>query len=88
MDTLNFSIAEGKKNFSKIIRASEEKNQAIIISRRGNPVAIILPYNEYKKNRKKEALKEIQEVRAIYGQSEITAKEIYETSRRMLEEKV
>ena len=84
MDTLNFSIAEGKKNFSKIIKASEEKNQGIIISRRGNPVAIILPYKEYKKNRKKVALREIQEVRAIYHQTEISAREIYEISKKEL----
>jgi prevent-host-death family protein len=47
MDILNISIAEGKKNFSKIIRASEEKNQRIIISRRGMSVAIIFPYEEF-----------------------------------------
>ncbi len=87
MNTVNYSIAEGKKNFSKIIRTSEEKKQEIIITRRGNPVAIIIPYQEYKKNRKREALRVIQETRAIYHQSEVTAKEIYETSRRMLEEK-
>jgi hypothetical protein len=27
MNTVNYSIAEGKKNFSKIIRTSEEKKQ-------------------------------------------------------------
>ena len=87
MNTLNYSIAEAKKNFSKIIKASEEKKQEIIITRRGNPVSVIIPYQEYKKNRKREALRAIQETRAIYHQSEITAKEIYETSRRILEEK-
>ena len=87
MDTLEFSIAEGKKNFSKIIKASEEKKQRVIISRRGNPVAIILPYKEYQRNRKKEALSEIQETRAIYHQSEITAREVYEISRKELEKR-
>ncbi|MCK4467474.1 MAG: type II toxin-antitoxin system Phd/YefM family antitoxin [Desulfobacterales bacterium] len=87
MNTLNYSIAEGKKNFSKIIKFSEEKKQEIIITRRGNPVSVIISYREYKENRKREALRVIQETRAIYHQSEITAKEIYETSRKMLEEK-
>ncbi len=87
MNTVNYSIAEGKKNFSKIIKTSEEKKQEIIITRRGNPVAIIIPYQEYKKNKKREALKVIQEARAIYHKSEVTAKEIYEASRRILEEK-
>jgi len=85
MNTLNVSIAEGKKNFTKIIRASEEKKQKIIVSRRGNPVAIILPYEEYQKSRKREALEKIKETRAIYHQSGISAEEVYEISKKELE---
>ena len=84
MNTLNVSIAEGKKNFTKIIRASEEKKQKIIVSRRGNPVAIILPYEEYQKSRKREALEKIKEARAIYRRSGISAEEVYEISRKEL----
>ena len=69
MDILNVSITEGKKDFTKIIRASEEKKQKIIVSRRGNPVAIILPYEEYSKSRKIDALQKIKEARAIYQRS-------------------
>jgi len=87
MDTQDFSIAEGKKNFSKIIKASEDKKEAIVISRRGKPVAIIVPYEEYQRTRKREALREIQEVRAVYSKSGLKAKEIYEISKGMLEEK-
>lgn len=87
MDTLDFSIAEGKKNFSKIIKASEEKKEAITISRRGKPVAMIVPYEEYHKSRKKEALRQIQEARAVYSKSGISAKEVYEISKGMLDEK-
>ena len=87
MNTLNVSIAEGKKNFTKIIRASEEKKQKIIVSRRGNPVAIILPYEEYHKSRKKEALEKIKETRAIYRRSGISAEELYEISKKELENK-
>lgn len=87
MNTLNVSIAEGKKNFTKIIRASEEKKQRIVVSRRGNPVAVILPYEEYQKSRKKEALEKIKEVRAIYQQSEISARTAHEISKKDLENK-
>ena len=87
MNTLNVSIAEGKKNFTKIIRASEEKKQKIIVSRRGNPVAVILPYEEYHKSRKKEALEKIKEARAKYRQSGITAEEVHEISKAELENK-
>jgi prevent-host-death family protein len=88
MDTLNISIAEGKKNFSKIIRASEEKNQRIIISRSGRRAAIIFPYEEFEKNKKKEALKRITELRLIYRRSGITANEVYEISRNGLQKKI
>lgn len=87
MNTLNVSIAEGKRNFTKIIRASEEKRQKIIVSRRGTPVAVILPYDEYNKTRKKEALEKIKEARAIYRKSGISAEEIYQISKKELEGK-
>ena len=86
METLHFSIAEGKKNFSKIIKASGENKQRIIISRRGIPVAIILPYEEYKEKRKMEALKEIQELRAVYQKAEISAQKVHKISREELEQ--
>jgi prevent-host-death family protein len=87
MNTMNVSVAEGRKNFSKIIRASEEKKQKIIVSQRGNPVAIILPYDEYNKSRKKEALRRIEEARAVYHKSGISAEEVYEISKKELENK-
>ena len=87
MGDLDFSIAEGKKHFSRIIKTSEERKEPITISRRGKPVAIIVPYEEYQKSRRKEALREIQEARAIYCKSGITAKKVYEISKEMLEGK-
>ena len=87
MNTLNVSIAEGKKNFAKIIRASEEKHQKIIVSRRGNPVAVILPYEEHMKNRKREALLKIEEARAVYHQSGMSAEAVHRISRKELEDK-
>ena len=87
MNALNVSIAEGKKNFAKIIRASEEKHQKIIVSRRGNPVAVILPYDEHMKNRKREALIKIEEARAVYHKSGMSAEEVHRISRKELQNK-
>lgn len=86
MGNLDFSIAEGKKNFSKIIKTSEEKKEPIVISRRGKPVAIIIPYEEYQRTMKKDALREIHEARESYRKLGISAKKVYEISRGMLEE--
>ena len=87
MNALNVSIAEGKKNFAKIIRASEEQKQKIIVSRRGNPVAVILPYDEHMKNRKREALIKIEEARAVYHKSGMSAEEVHRISRKELQNK-
>jgi prevent-host-death family protein len=87
MNALNVSIAEGKKNFAKIIRTSEEKRQKIIVSRRGNPVAIILPYEEHMKNRKREALIKIKEARAVYHLSGMSAEKVHRISRKELQNK-
>ncbi|PXF59160.1 MAG: hypothetical protein C4B58_04405 [Deltaproteobacteria bacterium] len=87
MDILNVSIAEAKKSFSQMIRTSEEKKQRVVILRRGNPVAIILPYGEYQKSRKEEAFKKIKETAAIYRTSGISAEQVYEISKNELEEK-
>jgi prevent-host-death family protein len=87
MDILNVSIAEAKKNFSRMIRASEEKKQRVVILRRGDPVAIILPYGEYQKSRKEEAFKIIKETAAIYRESGMSAGQVYEISKNELEEK-
>ena len=87
MNELHVSIAEGKRDFSKIIRASEEKMQKIVVSRRGRPVAVIIPYEEHLKHRKTEALNKIRQARAAYSASDISASEAYESSRRELEDK-
>jgi prevent-host-death family protein len=87
MDVLEVSIAEGKRNFTKIIRMSQEEKKEIIVSRRGNPVAVILPYERHIRRKKKEALMKIEEARAIYHRSEVGANETYEISKKELEAK-
>ncbi len=86
-DILTVSVTEAKKNFTKIIRASEEKKHRIIVLRRGSPVAIILPYEEYQKSKKNEALSKISEARATYHLAGISAQEVYELSKKELEDK-
>jgi prevent-host-death family protein len=85
MEWVSVSIAEGKKNFSKLIRDSEENKKRIVISRRGVPVAVILPYADFVKSRKEEALKKINKLRLIYQRSGIAATDVYEISRNELD---
>ena len=85
MEWVSVSIAEGKKNFSKLIRDSEENKKRIVISRRGVPVAVILPYADFVKSRKEEALKKINKLRLIYQRSGIASTDVYEISRNELD---
>ncbi len=87
MDTVTISVTEGKKDFTRIVRDSEEKKRKFIVSRRGRPVVIILPYDEYRKSRKAKALNKISEARAAYRSSGLTAQKVYEISRAELEGK-
>jgi prevent-host-death family protein len=87
MEIMEVSIAEGKRDFAKLIRASEEKRKRIIVSRRGRPVAVILPYDDYVRNRKRDAANRIHELRERYAEYGVTADEAFEASRSDLEER-
>jgi len=87
MEVLTVSIAEGKRDFAKIIRATEEQKQQVIVSRRGRPVAVIIPYQEHIKNRKKEALLRIEEARTVYLGLGLNAEEVYGISKGDLEDR-
>ena len=87
MDVMEVSIAEGKRDFAKLIRASEEKKKKIIVSRRGRPVAVIVSYDEHMKNRKRDAFDQIHELRERYAACGVKAEEAFEASKRELEER-
>lgn len=54
MKSTTISIAEGKKGFSRFIEDASSNKEEIIVTKRGKPVAVIVPYEKYqqaKKNR-------------------------------------
>ena len=53
MNTLNYSIAEGKKNFSKIIKTSEEKNRRLLSPAGEILCQLLFPIRNIKKTGKK-----------------------------------
>ena len=87
MNSTTVSIAEGKKGFSRLIHDTEEKRANIIVTRRGKPVAVIVPYHEYERNARMEGYQNIMEARKAFLQSGIKADDIYRESRTQLEEK-
>ncbi len=81
------SIAEGKKGFSRIIHDSLEKKEEIIITKRGKPVAVIIPYDEYLRTLRLEGYGKIMETRKAFQKAGIQAGDVYKESRNELEKR-
>jgi prevent-host-death family protein len=87
MKCTTVSIAEGKKRFSRLIQDASEKKEEIIVTKRGKPVAVIVPYDEYLQSRRLEGYRMVMEGREAFLRSGLTADEIYRESRNQLEKK-
>lgn len=85
MKTTVVSVAEGKKGFSRLIKDALEKKKEIIVTKRGEPVAVIVPFDEYQRSKKIEGYKKIMEAREVFLKTNIPADEIYKEARKQLE---
>jgi len=81
------SIAEGKKGFSRLIKDALEKKEEVIVTKRGRPVAVIVPYEEYKHSKRVEGYRKIMEARKAFLEAGVLAEEIFKKSRKQLEKK-
>ena len=87
MKSTTVSIAEGKKGFSRLIQDASEKKEEIIVTKRGKPVAVIVPYDGYLQSRRLEGYRIVMEGREAFLRSGLSADEIYRESRNQLEKK-
>jgi prevent-host-death family protein len=87
MNSTTVSIAEGKKGFSRLIHDIVEKRENTIVTRRGKPVAVIVPYDAYERNARMEGFHNIMEARAAFLKAGVIADDVYRESRTQLEEK-
>ena len=87
MKSTTVSIAEGKKGFSRLIQDASEKKEEIIVTKRGKPVAVIVPYDKYLQSRRLEGYRMVMEGREAFLRSGLSADEIYRESRNQLEKK-
>ena len=85
MNDKEVSIAQGKKEFTKIIRNFSYDEDSVIITKRGNPAAVIMPFNAYRKLKRMSVYAELIELRKRLSQSGVSAKDAFEKSKRMLE---
>ena len=87
MKSTTVSIAEGKKGFSRLIRDAAQKREEIIVTKRGKPVAVILPYGEYQQSRRLEGYMKVMEAREVFVRSGIRADDVYKETRKQLEKR-
>ncbi len=85
MKSTNVSVAEGKKGFSRLIEDAFSKKEEIVITKRGKPVAVIVPYEEYVQSKKVEGYRKIIDARETFLKTGISSDEIFRASRRQLE---
>jgi len=79
------TVTEGSRDFSRLIKESSEKNEDIVITKRGRPMAVIIPYEKYLHTRKAEANRKILESRAAFVKAGVSADKVYRESRKELE---
>jgi prevent-host-death family protein len=87
MTTKFVTISDGKKDFTSLIKKSVAKNEDIVITKRGQPVAALLPYKEYTDLRKLRTYLKMLEISTEMQKTGIKAKDVYAASRKELEER-
>ena len=85
MSTKIVTISDGKKDFTWLIKESVAKNEDIVITRRGHPVAALLPYKEYTDLKKLKTYLKMLEISKKMQKAGIKAKDVYAASRKELE---
>ncbi|MDH7485595.1 MAG: type II toxin-antitoxin system Phd/YefM family antitoxin [Anaerolineae bacterium] len=83
--TVRVSIAQAKSGFSDMLRRAQE--ETVIITRRGEPEAVILPFAEYERLRRLRAYASMVRLSSELAETGVTATELYEASRKELEER-
>ena len=66
---------------------SPYKKERIIITKRQKPVAVIIPYDEYRRSMRLEGYKKIMEVRKVFIKARVKASEVYKESKKQLEDR-
>ena len=87
MKDTTVSIAEGKKGFSRLLQGAVDKKSKIIVTKRRKPLAVIIPYEEYERSLRLEGYKKIMWVREAFLKTGVKAKDVYQESKKQLEER-
>ena len=83
--TMRVSIAEAKSGFSALLKRAQK--EPVIVTRRGEPDAVILPFEEYERLRRLRAYSSMVRLSHELKEVGVTATELYEASRKELEDR-
>jgi len=86
MKDIEVSIAQGKRDLTKILH-SLPSGENIILTRRGRPAAVIIPFEDYRKLKRMAQFAEVADLRNRFAESGLSARDVYEKSRKMLEDR-
>ncbi len=84
---LKVNITEGKRDFTKIIQSLEKRDKEIIVTKRGEPVAVIISYEQFKSLKRLSDWVNMVEIAEKMKRKGLKAKDLYEASRKELEER-
>ena len=87
METTTVSIAEGKRDFSRLVQLAAQKQREIVITKRGKPVAVMIPFDEHQKAKRYEGYLKVMAVRDRFVEKGVHASDVYKESRADLEER-
>lgn len=87
MEITTVSIAEGKRDFSRLVQLASEEQREVVITKRGKPVAVIIPFDEHQKSKRFEGYQKIMAVRDRFVGEGVQASDVYRESREDLEER-
>jgi len=85
MNKQKVAIAEGKREFTRIVKRISEKEEDVIITKRGKPVAAIIPYEDYKETARLRSYLKMLQISESLKKYGITASQIHEVNRKELE---
>lgn len=81
--SLKVSIAKAKSGFSRLLKHA--RKEPVIVTRRGKPDSVILPFAEYERLRRLRAYSNMVRLSHELKDIGVTASELHEASRRELE---
>lgn len=83
--TITISVAEAKSRLSELLKRARQ--DLVIVTRRGEPDVVLLPFEEYERLRRLNAYSRMVSISRELESLGLTASELYESSRQELEER-